>query len=69
MADKRKPIKEPRYCPYCDAEIAEASFPYCEVCEVEIFSCPKCQQPVPRDKQECPNCGADIREEAAKGGE
>ncbi len=68
MAAKRKQIKEPRYCPYCDAEIAEAAFPYCEACEVEIFACPKCQQPVPRDKQVCPHCGADIRGEVAKGG-
>ncbi len=69
MADTRKPIKELRYCPYCDEEIAEASFPYCGACEVEIFYCPKCRQPVPRDKPVCPNCGADIREEVAKGGE
>jgi hypothetical protein len=21
------------FCPYCDTEIAEASFPYCEACQ------------------------------------
>ncbi len=66
MADNREPTKEPRYCPYCDEEIAEATFPYCEACEVEIFYCPKCREAVPRDKKTCPYCGADIKEEAAK---
>jgi predicted amidophosphoribosyltransferase len=67
MANKRKPTKEPRYCPYCDAEIAEAAFPYCEACEVEFFSCPKCHGVIPRDEKICPHCGSDIREEIAKG--
>ena len=68
MSKKREPVKGPRYCPYCDAEIAEAAFPYCEACEVEIFYCLVCRKPVPRDKKICPHCGADIKEEAAKGG-
>lgn len=68
MAKKSKPIKEPRYCPYCDAEIAEASFPYCGACEVEVFTCPSCREPVKREEKVCPHCGADIRGEAAKGG-
>jgi hypothetical protein len=38
--------REPRFCPYCDEEIAEATFPYCQACEVEVFHCPKCQKPV-----------------------
>ncbi len=67
MANKRESVKEPRYCPYCDAEIAEAAFPYCEACEVEVFYCPKCREAIPRDKQVCPCCGADIKGEAAKG--
>ena len=69
MANKREPVKESRYCPYCDAEIAEAAFPYCEACEVEVFYCPKCRETIPRDRQVCPHCGANIKEEAAKGGE
>ena len=68
MANKRESIKEPRYCPYCDAEIAEATFPYCQACEVDIFNCPKCQQTISRDNKTCPHCGADIKREAAKGG-
>jgi predicted amidophosphoribosyltransferase len=59
-----KPIKPPHFCPYCDEEIAEASFPYCEACGITIFYCPKCRKPVPRDKKICPYCGADIREQA-----
>jgi predicted amidophosphoribosyltransferase len=64
MVNKREPIKEPRYCPYCDVEITEAVFPYCEACQVEIFHCPKCGEAVPRDKKTCPHCGADIKEAA-----
>jgi len=61
MADNSEPIKGPCCCPYCDAEIAEAAFPYCEVCEVKIFYCPKCREPVPRDKKVCPHCGVEIK--------
>ncbi len=68
MANKREPVKQPRYCPYCDAEIAEAAFPYCQACEVEIFYCPECQKPLSRDNEVCPNCGANIRRKGAKRG-
>lgn len=64
MADK---IKEPHTCPFCDDEIAEAAFPYCEACEVKTLHCPKCQSPVPRDEKKCPNCGVDMKEESTKG--
>jgi len=60
--------KEHIYCPYCDTEIAEANLPLCQACGVTIFYCPVCRQPLPRDKKVCPNCGADIRQEAAKEG-
>ena len=58
-----KPDKERFFCPYCDQEIAEASFPYCQVCKVTIFYCPKCREPVPRDKRVCPHCGTEIKAE------
>jgi endogenous inhibitor of DNA gyrase (YacG/DUF329 family) len=48
-------------CPYCDAEIAEAAFPYCEACQVKVFYCPKCRMPVARENRKCPHCGADIK--------
>jgi hypothetical protein len=60
-APKCKPEKECRFCPYCETEIAEASFPYCRVCQVTIFYCPKCRQPVPRKSRVCPRCGAEIK--------
>ena len=68
MAKNREPVKEHHYCPYCDAEIAEAAFPYCKACELTIFYCPKCHETIPREKKTCPHCGADIKGEAAKGG-
>jgi predicted amidophosphoribosyltransferase len=68
MPVKKEKFNEPRTCPYCDEEIAEAAFPYCEACGLKVLRCPKCGMSVPRDKETCPNCGADIRKEAAKGG-
>ena len=62
MAKKNEPIKEPRACPFCDEEIAEAAFPYCEACKVTVLHCPRCRQPVSRGDKECPHCGANIRE-------
>ncbi len=60
---ERKPEKEHRFCPYCDEEIMEASFPYCQVCKVTTFYCPECREAVPRDKKACPHCGAEIKAE------
>jgi len=68
MTGKNQTTGEKRFCPYCDEEIAEAAFPYCEACSVKVLRCPKCQLPVPRDKEKCPHCGADIRKTVAKGG-
>jgi len=67
MADKKEKLSEPRACPFCDAEIAEAAFPYCEACSVKVLRCPKCGLTLPRGKEKCPHCGADIKREAAKG--
>ncbi len=62
MAERKKRIKKAHLtCPYCDAEIAEASFPYCEACRVKVFYCPSCKAPIPRDSQKCPQCGAEIK--------
>ena len=47
--------KERRYCPYCDAEVAEAAFPYCEACKVELFNCPKCRKAIARTSRVCPS--------------
>jgi len=59
--------KEVICCPYCDAEIAEALFPYCQACKITIFYCPACRKPVPKGKEVCPNCGTNIRAKAARG--
>jgi predicted RNA-binding Zn-ribbon protein involved in translation (DUF1610 family) len=57
----KKTAKKALHCPYCDEEIMKAEFPYCQGCGVTIFYCPKCRQPVARDKKICPHCGAEIR--------
>ncbi len=61
MAAEHKAEEEHRFCPYCDEEVAAASWPYCDACNVGIFYCPRCRKPVPRDKRICPHCGAEIK--------
>lgn len=67
MVERKKKVtkksleKVQLFCPYCDAEIAEASFPYCEACRVTVFYCPKCRTPVSRENRKCPKCGAEIK--------
>jgi len=68
MADKNVTSKECHTCPFCDAEIAEAAFPYCEVCGVNILHCPKCGLSITRGTEKCPHCGADIRKAVTGGG-
>jgi len=60
---KQKTKKRELFCPYCDEEIVKAGLPYCQSCGVTIFYCPKCRQPVARDKRVCPHCGAEIKGE------
>jgi predicted nucleic acid-binding Zn ribbon protein len=55
-------------CPFCDEDIAEAAFPYCEACGARLKHCPKCGLTVPREAEKCPHCGAKLRKTAAKGG-
>ena len=49
------------FCPYCDEEIMNADLPYCQACQITIFYCPECQEPLPRDIRVCPKCGAEIK--------
>ena len=48
-------------CPYCDKEIMEADFPFCQACRLTVFYCPQCRQPLPRENRVCPACGAEIK--------
>ena len=63
MGAECKPEKERHFCPYCDDEIAEAAFPYCQVCQITLFYCPECREPLPREDKLCPHCGAEIKGE------
>jgi predicted amidophosphoribosyltransferase len=58
---RRKKKKEHLCCPYCDEEMMEANFPYCQACQVTVFYCPRCRQPLPRENKVCPHCGAEIK--------
>jgi predicted amidophosphoribosyltransferase len=57
MAEKTDMTKPPHTCPYCDAEIAEAQFPYCEACGFKTVPCPGCGLPVASTRETCPHCG------------
>ncbi len=52
--------RERTRCPYCDAEIVKASFPFCQACKVTLVYCPACHKAVARDTRVCPECGAEI---------
>ena len=54
-------------CPFCDADIAEAAFPYCEACGLKVLKCPSCEAPIRRNAETCPTCGADIRDVCKEG--
>ena len=58
---EHKSEKKHHFCPYCDEEIAEVTWPYCGACEVDVFYCPECRDPVPRDNRVCPHCGVEIK--------
>jgi len=65
MAERKKAVKKERVaCPYCDAEIFAASFPYCTECHVRIIYCPDCKKPIPRASTKCPSCGAAVKAKA-----
>ncbi len=61
MTTEQEGKKKHIFCPYCDQEIMEGNFPYCQACHVTIFYCPKCRKPVPRESKTCPHCGAKIK--------
>jgi predicted amidophosphoribosyltransferase len=58
---EQKEEKKKAFCPYCDEEMRASNLPYCQACSLKIFSCPKCQKPIPRDDKICPYCGAEIK--------
>jgi RNA polymerase subunit RPABC4/transcription elongation factor Spt4 len=66
MAEKN--VREHRHCPFCDEEISEASYPYCDACGLSVLTCPSCGISVARDSEECPNCHANLKEASNKGG-
>jgi len=70
MAKKKEVVRGQRHaCPFCDAEIAEAAFPYCEACGFRTVPCPGCGLPVASVREDCPHCGADMKKGGAvKGG-
>jgi len=67
MATDREERKNTCCCPYCDAEIARAVLPCCQVCGVEVLYCPRCHEAMSPTEESCPHCGADIRKEVAGG--
>jgi hypothetical protein len=48
-------------CPFCE-QAMDPSAPWCATCEVEVRFCVSCEEPLPRDATECPNCGTECSE-------
>ncbi|MBI2954467.1 MAG: zinc ribbon domain-containing protein [Chloroflexi bacterium] len=44
-------------CPFCQVETSQMS-PFCVGCGLALNFCSACGQPVPKDSEKCPNCGA-----------
>jgi nitrogen fixation protein NifU and related proteins len=44
-------------CPYCDSPV-EGMQAFCKMCRVEFEECWECSQPIRKDSDECPHCGA-----------
>ena len=63
MEAEEKAGKKQLFCPYCDGPVDKTMLPYCQVCGIEVFYCPQCQEPVPRENRTCPSCGAEIKGE------
>jgi len=61
MTEQEK--KKRLFCPYCDEEMMAPDGAYCQTCGIVVFYCPQCRKPVPRDKAECPHCGAEMKGE------
>lgn len=59
MADQEEK-KQTFCCPYCEGELKEAGLPFCQSCDIAILYCPKCQKPLPRESNVCPDCGAEL---------
>ncbi len=57
-------ITEQRKCPNCGKDIAEAAWPYCEACDLEIVTCPGCGCAVGSGEHTCPECGAEVAKPA-----
>ncbi len=62
---EQKGGKKHLFCPYCDGEMMKADLPYCQVCGLKVFYCPKCGKPVGRAERVCSSCGAEIKGEEA----
>jgi hypothetical protein len=52
--------KEHHHCPFCDEEIKQLNLPWCQACGVSIAFCSKCGQPLGKEKNTCPHCGAKV---------
>lgn len=55
---------EKHECPFCDEEIAEASFPWCRTCKVKVVCCTNCGKTFSEEVEKCPECGANIAPKA-----
>ncbi len=61
MAEKNATTsKKEFHCPYCDEEVQQAKLPWCQACGVKLTYCAKCGQPVAKEQETCPHCGAKL---------
>lgn len=61
MAENNKTVKKHLRCPYCDDDIAELQYPYCQACKLEVNKCPECGKAITAKDEKCPACGASLK--------
>jgi len=61
VKEKKEPgkseVSDQTSCPYCEGPI-EGMEAYCKKCHIEFEECWECSQPIRKDAEECPHCGA-----------
>jgi nitrogen fixation NifU-like protein len=61
IKDRMEAAEEEEHCtcPYCESSVEETD-PTCRFCGAELDFCSECDEPLPEEAEECPECGAKV---------
>lgn len=63
--EKKPAEKKSPHCPFCDAEVMAAEWPFCQACHGELVRCTECLTVIPKGKRICPKCGTKVKAKTA----